>query len=427
METINSRKAAEFRVVLLLKKYKFGAVSAAKYLGKPRGLIQSWMQIGNKHHLAKEKIQLNSFEKILKELRKKITNEHLDYFLAKRLFNLDLPVAFIGKVLNLPTSTVRSWKFGKVPIEIKQFFYNRSIVDRKFAKLLRNLKSEVTKCNLEYFLALRLLESSNNGNGRRLIGGRLISQILTNHFGYIDPIPEKTISCWIDKKRKPWNAFEVLMNEHIINKEFNKIIDELTQEHMDYHVAMKLYNDHGWTYNKISSNMGLDKERVRGWVKKARGNPIAKSFSNSSLILPVVVKYLSDNNSTSQDNEIGSYSHTLLAPKAVDRIRSGSNKDLTSREKSCKLNVFEKESMDIETENDPDIEEEQRNEINTELENELIYHLKTMPSGISSAQTIKSILIDQKNASISEIEAVLEKSEHIVKDPATNKWVLKTE
>ena len=85
METLSQYQAAQFRVALLLKKYRFGAVSAAKYLGKPRGLVQSWMQIGSKHYLAKEKIKLKSFEKILKELRKKITKEHMNYFLAKRL------------------------------------------------------------------------------------------------------------------------------------------------------------------------------------------------------------------------------------------------------------------------------------------------------------------------------------------------------
>ena len=208
MESLVQHQAAEFRVALLLKRYKFGAAAAAKYLGKTRGLVQSWMQIGNNHYLAKEKIKLKSFEKLVRQLRQQITEEHLDYFLAMRLIDLELPVTFVSKTMELPTSTVRSWSYGKVPTEIKKFFYSKKIVDKAFNKLLTFLKYETTRNNIEFFIAIRLVKTSNNSSTRRRIGGRVISQILADHFGQSKPIPEKTISCWIDGKRKPWDAFD---------------------------------------------------------------------------------------------------------------------------------------------------------------------------------------------------------------------------
>ena len=237
METYTQYQAAQFRVALLLKQYKFGAVSAAKYLGKSRSIIQSWMQIGNKHHLSKEKIMLKSFEKILKKLRRRLTKEHLDYFMVKRFLALELPVAFIAKILELPTSTVRSWRYGRVPVEIKRFFYDRRLIDYEFNKLLKSLKKEITTRNLEYYISLYLAKSIMVTNGRRQIGGRMISQILTTHFGYIQPIPEKTISCWIDGKRKPWDAFPVLMDEQLVQREANKIVDKLTYQYLFYHIV----------------------------------------------------------------------------------------------------------------------------------------------------------------------------------------------
>ena len=129
------KNVAEFRAALLLKQYKFGAALIAKYLGKSRGLVQSWMQIGNGHYLAKEKIKLKTYEKIVKKIRRRVTKNNLNYFLALRLIELKLPIAFISKILEIPTSTVRSWQYGKSPSEIKSVFYDQRLVDREFQML----------------------------------------------------------------------------------------------------------------------------------------------------------------------------------------------------------------------------------------------------------------------------------------------------
>ena len=398
METLSQYQAAQFRVALLLKKYRFGAVSAAKYLGKPRGLVQSWMQIGNKHYLAKEKIKIKSFEKILKELRKKITKEHLNYFLAKRLMNLELPIAFISNVLSLPTSTVRSWKYGKVPVEIKKFFHDHSVIDIEFNKLLKSLRKDVTSRNLEYFLALRLAKIARVNNGRRNLGGRLISKILTNHFGYIEPIPEKTISCWIDGKRKPWDAFQVLSDERKIQREFNKIVDELTYQHMTYHISKYLADKYNWNYSRISKELGIDKELVRGWVKKDRGNPVAKSFVNEEIVNDELLKYVNI-------DELKSFEEPLI----IEPFEKPQN-NLT-KIKNDEEDIIKNMIDDVEFDSD--------------LERELIYHLETIPTGVSSPKVLQSILIDHQNATLAEIEEVLRNSKHIIQNKDNSKWVLK--
>lgn len=400
METFNEYQAAQFRVALLLKKYKFGAVSAAKYLNKPRGLVQSWMQIGNKHHLAKEKIRIKSFEKILKNLRRRITKEHMDYFLVKRLFVLSLPVSFISKTLEIPTSTVRSWRLGKVPVDIKQFFYDRKLVDSQFNKLLKSLKMEITSHNIEYFISLRLAHMSQVKDGRRRIGGRIISNILTNHFGYIEPIPEKTISCWIDGKRKPWDAFKALMDERMIEREINKIIDELTYKYLSYHLSRSLADQHGWRYSKISKVLDIDKELVRGWVKKNRGNPVAKIFYNDKIVEDEIEKYLNDYQPDFEDDK------NKCPELTIEGTLSSASEGYGSK--------------NIESEND-----DQKDIINKNLEHELIYHLETIPTGVTSAKVLKSILIHCNSATVAEIQKVLNLSKSIVRDKRTGKWMLK--
>jgi hypothetical protein len=389
-------------VALLLKQYKFGAVSAAKYLGKPRGLIQSWMQIGNKHYLAKEKIRIKSFEKILKRLRRKITKENLNYFLAKRLLDLKLPVAFISKVLELPTSTVRSWRYGKVPVEIKKFFYDRHIVDNEYNKLLRKIRNEFTTRNLEYFLAIYISDITKDSPGRRLIGGRVISKILTNHFGYIEPIPEKTISCWIEGKRKPWDAFRVLMNERMVQKEFKRIVEELTVQHINYHISMELAQKHNWKYSKISKVLGINKEVVRGWVKKGRGNPVAKTFVNESVVKQQVSEFVDNDNSAN---------YPILKNSEIS-TRDTDNENLSTTN-----------SLDLL--DPPKPSDEEKENFYSELEKELIYHLETIPTGISSPRVLKSILIHHRNASLMDIKKVLQESKHIVQNQTNGKWMLK--
>ncbi|MEE9150763.1 MAG: hypothetical protein V3U20_02900, partial [Thermoplasmata archaeon] len=80
-----------FRVALMLKRYKFGSNIAAKYLGKPRGLVQSWMQAGESHTLAERYFQLGAFEKKLRTVRRKITQENIYHFLARKLIDLGIP------------------------------------------------------------------------------------------------------------------------------------------------------------------------------------------------------------------------------------------------------------------------------------------------------------------------------------------------
>jgi hypothetical protein len=383
---------------MLLKKYNFGAASTAKYLGKSRGLIQSWIQTGNNHYLAKEKIKFKSFRKILKELRRNITTEHLDYFLAKRLIDMDLPAAFVSKILEIPTSTVRSWRHGKVPVEVKKFFYDDKLVTREFNKLMKFLKTDTTNRNLEYYQALNLAKIARKNVGRKRIGGRIISEILTNHYGYVKPIPDKTVSCWINGTRKPWGAFKVLEDEQMVQRDYKKIVDDLTYQYIDYHISKSLADKHSWKYSKISEVLGLDKELVRGWVKKDRGNPIAKTYVNPSIVKAELKKFL-------KEEEIQAAKRNL-SKEDMSRIYN-TRKDLESYDSELEPQEFQ----------DP--------ELDTKLEHELIYHLETFPLGVTSANVLKSILINCQDSSIQDIEKVLKLSNEIIQNEETGKWILK--
>lgn len=367
-----------FRVALMLRRYKFGSNIAAKYLGKPRGLVQSWMQAGESHTLAEKQFQLGAFEKKLRAVRRNVTQENIYYLLAMKLIELKLPPEYIGKHLGIPLSTVRSWKEGIKPKGVNRLFIDRTILDREFKKLMQFLKFESTRRNLFYYLSLKLSERARQEVGRRRIGGKTISAILTKHFNLVRPIPKETITCWIDGTRRPKNAFEVLKDDELIEEEFRKIVDELTEEHIDYHIAKALYNDHNWSYSKISKTLNLDKEKVRGWVKKNRGNPVAKCFKNESKVEEEIKKYVN------------------LAPNGGTAL--GENY----------------ENMEV-LESGENLEEE--------LEDEILYHLAFFPSGIGSPQALKSILIDNKDSSIENILEVLDKSPRIVR--RGNRWFIK--
>jgi predicted transcriptional regulator len=397
MENYNKYQAAQFKAAMLLKKYNFGAASTAKYLGKSRGLIQSWIQTGNDHYLAKEKIKFKSFKKILKELRRNITLEHLDYFLAKRLIDLDLPAAFVSKILDIPTSTVRSWRHGKVPVEVKKYFYDDKLVDREFKKLMKFLKTDSTNRNLEYYQALNLANVARKNVGRKRIGGRIISEILTNHYGYVKPIPDKTVSCWINGSRKPWGAFKALEDEQMVQRDYKKIVDELTYQYMEYHLSKSLADKHKWKYSKISKILGLNKELVRGWIKKDRGNPVAKTYFNPDIIKNEVKKYLKEDD--------------------LRNAQKGRSESNLAEEHSGSKSIDSELNVETQISVHPDLD--------IELERELIYHLETLPLGVSSPSVLKSILVNCQNASIKDIEKVLKLSQEIIQNDSTGKWMLK--
>ena len=83
--------AVPFRVALILKRYKFGSNIAARYLGKSRGLVQSWMQAGESHILADSKFKMKAFEKKLRKIRRRVTQENMYYLLAMKLIDLKIP------------------------------------------------------------------------------------------------------------------------------------------------------------------------------------------------------------------------------------------------------------------------------------------------------------------------------------------------
>jgi hypothetical protein len=368
----------------MLKRYKFGSNVAARYLGKPRGLVQSWMQSGESHALADRQFKLEAFEKKLKTIRRAITKENIYYLLAAKLLEMGLPAEYIGKHLGIPPSTVRAWKDGVSPKAVKKIFVDTRYLDREFAKLREFMSYESTKENLPYYLSLKLVSEARKSVGPRRVGGKTISAILYNHLNLARPIPKETITCWVEGRRRPKTAFDVLKNNELINDEFARIVDALTEEHKDYHVAMSLFNDYNWSYARISKVMELDKEKVRGWVKKNRGNPIAKTFVNESKVREAVRVYTADNPSETPKENIAH------EPNGNDAVFL-ENKDESSY--------------------DPD------------LEDEILYHLSFFPKGIATPQAIKSILIDNKDASFDAIMDVLENSPMIVKK--MGKWVLR--
>jgi hypothetical protein len=306
------------------------------------------------------------------------------YLFAAKLLEMELPAEFIGKHLGIPPSTVRAWKEGVSPKSVKKIFVDTRYLDREFAKLREFMSYESTKDNLPYYLSLKLVSEARKSVGARRVGGKTVSAILFKHLNMARPIPKETITCWVEGRRRPKTAFEVLKDNELISEEFNRIVDALTLEHIKYHTAMALFDEHGWSYAKIAKILDLDKEKVRGWVKKGRGNPIAKTFVNQSIVREAVRNYLLEDN--------------------PERSLEGDNPAGIEMESTAALDGEE-------------------SAYDHELEDEILYHLSFFPQGIATPQAIKSILIDNKEATINAILEVLENSPSISKK--MGRWKLK--
>jgi hypothetical protein len=160
---------------------------------------------------------------------------------------------------------------------------------------------------------------------------------------------------------------------------------------------MVLFKNHDWKYSKISKVLEIKKELVRGWVKKGRGNPIAKIFVNKYIVESEVKKYL-DSNELKENEEV--------KPEKKEKVGNKS----TPIQKKVKNKI---------------ISESKKSDFDKELEQELIYHLETFPTGVTSPKVLKSILIEHPDVSIAEIEKVLQNSKSIVRNRVTGKWILK--
>jgi hypothetical protein len=151
---------------------------------------------------------------------------------------------------------------------------------------------------------------------------------------------------------------------------------------MNYHLAKVLHDKHGWKSARISKALELNKEKVRGWVSKNRGSPIAKCIKNETLIKEALLPYLDDEVDKGENAEV----EMLIEEPSVEPIDHIST------------------------------------DLNHELEDEILYHLSYFPSGISSPRAIKAILIENKDADLDEIQKVLNNSTGILRK--NGKWFL---
>ena len=271
--------AVDFRVALALDEYGFGAMFTSKQLLRSRGMVQSWKKMGERHHLARRDFNKEQVRTRLWKIRRVTTFKDLDYHVAQSLFDYNLSSSYISKSLDIPVSTVINWRNGNTPASIKNGFVDNELIKNKLDSVLGRIKHEITSENLEYFLTLRINEESHKaleGGRVRGIGARNISWMLRDLSGG-QQIPERTVASWIKQERKPRNHDPRLVDEELLDHKFHELVLLLTKQHINYHLAKSL-NKIGWTYSAIALFLGVQKEKVRGWIRKGRGSPVAKAF-----------------------------------------------------------------------------------------------------------------------------------------------------
>ena len=283
------QRAVDFRVALALSDYGFGAMYTAKHLLRSRGMVQSWKKMGEKHHLANREYNRDNVSKRLWKIRRVTTFKDIDYHMARKMFEFNLSSSYIARKLNIPVSTVNSWRKGNAPASVRDDFTDLELVESKFESLLETIRRDLTLEHIDYFLTLKISEEAGKlrgEEGARGIGARTISGMLKD-FLHIEPIPERTISSWIKGERKPHNLEQRLVDHKVIDEKFRELTLELTKTHINYHIA-KALEEKGWTYSAIALFLGMDKEKLRGWIKKGRGSPVAKTFVNEVYVQRVL-------------------------------------------------------------------------------------------------------------------------------------------
>ncbi len=271
--------AIDFRVALALDEYGFGAMYTSKHLLRSRGMVQSWKKMGERHHLARKDFNKEQVRTRLWKIRRVTTFKDLDFHVARALFDYELSSSYMSKALDIPVSTVINWRNGNSPASIKNGFIDSELIKSKLDAVLGRIKREVTSENLDYFLTLRINEESHKvleGGRVRGIGARNISWMLRDLSGQ-QQIPERTVASWIKQERKPRNHDPRLVDEEFLDRKFRELVLMLTKQHINYHLA-KALNKIGWTYSAIALFIGVQKEKVRGWIRKGRGSPVAKAF-----------------------------------------------------------------------------------------------------------------------------------------------------
>jgi DNA-binding transcriptional regulator YiaG len=271
--------AIDFRVALALDEYGFGAMYTSKHLLRSRGMVQSWKKMGEKHHLARKDYNKDQVRTRLWKIRRVTTFKDLDFHVARALFDYHMSSSYISKALNIPVSTVINWRNGNSPASIKNNFVDNELIRSKLDAVLGKIKREITTKNLDYFLTLKINEESHkalDGGRVRGIGARNISWMLRDLSGS-QQIPERTVASWIKQERRPRNYDQKLVDEEFLDQKFTELVLMLTKQHINYHLA-KALNKIGWTYSAIALFLGVQKEKVRGWIRKGRGSPVAKAF-----------------------------------------------------------------------------------------------------------------------------------------------------
>ena len=276
----NPHDAVDFQAALAMRKYGLGTVTIARVLGRSRGLVQSWLNSGEKHTLSHIQCPRYDLEARMRELRKAITLRYIDRIIAVKFYKVGLNSGEISEILRVPPTTVESWK--NCPVDLP--FADPKTVEAEYQRRLKQAQRHYTRKNIHYHLSLRLREEGDR-HGKR-IGSKTIYGVLCEHFYNNEncPLSERTITSWLADERRPPHSKDPLIDNEMVEREFRGVVSDLTLRFIDYHVSMELFNTYGWSYQEISERLGISQEKVRGWTKKGRGNPLALTFRNPAIV-----------------------------------------------------------------------------------------------------------------------------------------------
>ena len=272
----------DFRVVLRLSKIGYGALAISKLLHISRGRVQSWIKAKKRHPLYNFDYDSLVVEERLRYAKRVVTLKNIDYILTRYLVeNYSMSANRIAKLLGIQVSSVNNWSNGNSPRSYFSEFIDDAIVETKIQGILPKISSALTKEWMPYILTRRLYEKckrikkewKKDVKERNLVGPRRISIILSEFLNR--RYAERTVSSWLTGERSP-HGFNKGLVDHVLVVSVEKdFVVFITEKYVKYHVAM-LLSSRGWRYGAISVLLKEKSDRIRGWIDKGRGPPLAK-------------------------------------------------------------------------------------------------------------------------------------------------------
>ncbi len=253
----------KYYTALKLGKKGLGSTTISKLIGIHRKTIQSWTVGGAKPHGLQNFSNAIEVKRgvsfLLLKIRRELTEKNIRFFVARELASRGYHGALISRALDADQDITYAWiRRTTGPYGIDPSFHDEELVKESADKIERQMRSNVTREHLEYYLACTLHEDYD-----------LNAPTIASALG----VPRPTIVSWIERRIK--NPIRVGgPSIASMNIGMWHVRRELTIKDIKYYLAIELHR-HGLGDKIISQLLGVSSATIGGWIYRGIRPPSA--------------------------------------------------------------------------------------------------------------------------------------------------------